>query len=179
MNIVDFISKSGLTEKLGQQNSLDESKVKKVIEGFMPQLSEAINNNSKDDAGLEAFYKALKDHEKDDIKSMLNDVNKIDTEDGNKIINHILGDKRAKAEEEISKKTSVDKTAVSNLMNTMGPIVMGLMGKQVSKVEDKKAAPNLVNTLLGGDGLKEIAKSFLDKDGDGNILDDLASMLFK
>ncbi|MFT5885247.1 MAG: hypothetical protein ACI9IP_001707 [Arcticibacterium sp.] len=102
--------------------------------------------------------------------------------DGANILGHVLGGKQAGVEAALSKKSGLDMGTVSQILKVAAPILMGVIGKQVnqSNVQDSNGMGNVLSGLLGGGaGSKQqsLIESFLDADGDGSIIDDVAGML--
>ncbi|WP_341227239.1 DUF937 domain-containing protein [uncultured Arcticibacterium sp.] len=102
--------------------------------------------------------------------------------DGAGILGHVLGGKQAGVESALSQKSGLDMGTVSQILKVAAPILMGVVGKQVSQsnVQDSNGLGNVLGGLLGGGtGSKQqsLIESFLDADGDGSIVDDLAGML--
>lgn len=101
------------------------------------------------------------------------------------ILNHILGDRQNGAADMISKMSGLDSSKTSNLMTMLAPMVMGMLGKQ------KQQSGLDVSSLMGlltnsvsqqkqsGNPLLDMANRFLDQDGDGSALDDIAGMVGK
>ncbi len=71
---------------------------------------------------------------------------------------------------------------VAKLLITLAPIVMGFLGKQ--KKEQGLNAGGISDLLTGqqqqaqssGNPMIDMASKMLDQDGDGSVVDDLASM---
>jgi hypothetical protein len=85
----------------------------------------------------------------------------------------------------VSKMSGLDSNKAGNLMATLAPVVMGMLGKA-------KRQNNLdqggISDLLGGfakqqqssgSPMASLLTGFLDADGDGSIVDDVAGMLGK
>ena len=85
----------------------------------------------------------------------------------------------------LSQQTGLDSSKVMDLMSRMAPVVMGLLGKQKREqgLDMGGLAGLLTNTVSqqksSGNSFIDMATSFLDKDGDGSALDDVAGMVGK
>jgi len=104
------------------------------------------------------------------------------TNDGAGILGHILGGKQPAVENALSQKSGMDSGSVSQILKVAAPILMGVLGKQASQnnVSDANGLSSMLGGMLGGgQGSKEqsLIESFLDADGDGSILDDVAGMV--
>lgn len=189
MDLSKLLAEGGMFEQLAGQFGIDPDTVENVVKTGLPKLSNAINENTSEEGGLESFMKALKDHKDDDVETMIKDVNKVDSEDGAKILGHILGDKKETVQEEISQAAGINPSAVSGILANLAPILMGMLGKgataKVNKAEVAKEENSLGNlgglldSFLGQDSnVVQSATSFLDANKDGNIMDDIMGKLF-
>ena len=97
------------------------------------------------------------------------------------ILSHVLGDQAGGAAEMISKATGVNENGVLGMMVKLAPLVMGVLGQQ--KQQQGLDASGLAS-LLGGsvqqqssNPLMQMATQFLDKNGDGSMVDDIMGMV--
>jgi len=104
--------------------------------------------------------------------------------DGASILGHVLGGKQTGVEAALSKKSGLDMGTVSQILKVAAPILIGVIGKQVNQnnVQDSNGMGNVLSGLLGGGAVagskqQSLIESFLDADGDGSIIDDVAGML--
>jgi hypothetical protein len=104
------------------------------------------------------------------------------TPDGDAILGHILGDRRAVAERGIAGASGLDLAKVGPLLSMLAPVVMGALGRarsqgnlgpgQLSEVLAREG------TALGGSsGVMGLVAGLLDRDHDGSITDDVGGML--
>ncbi len=99
------------------------------------------------------------------------------------ILDHILGNNQGGAIEMISKMTGLDSSKTGNLMVTLAPMVMSMLGQQKRQQGlDGDGIAGLLRNTVGqqkkaGNPLMDMATRFLDKDGDGSIMDDVAGMV--
>ena len=104
--------------------------------------------------------------------------------DGAGILGHVLGGKQPQVESAISQKSGVDASSVASILQMAAPILMGFIGqkKQQQNVNEPSGMQSLLGNLMGGgqqaDKQQSLIESFLDSDGDGSILDDVASLAF-
>ncbi len=104
------------------------------------------------------------------------------TNDGAGILGHILGNKQSSVENALSQKSGIDAGSVGQILKVAAPIIMGLLSKQTQQnnVTNADGLSNILGGMLGGgSGSKNqsLIESFLDADGDGSVLDDVAGML--
>ncbi|PIE98151.1 MAG: hypothetical protein CR988_04260 [Treponema sp.] len=170
---------------LSSSLNTDEDKVKTATSMAVPLLVKALANNAtKSEKEAEALSNALdKDHEGsifDNVTDLLGSSKT--TSMGQGILKHVLGNKLGPAAQMIANASGMDTGSVTNLIAQIAPFVMGFIGKQ--KKENGMDVSSLVSMLTGAG--KEIEKkapkemnafaSLLDKDGDGDIKDDLLDM---
>ncbi|MCB0642845.1 MAG: DUF937 domain-containing protein [Phaeodactylibacter sp.] len=106
---------------------------------------------------------------------------------GSGIIKHILGDRTSGAVNMISQMSGLDSGKTGNLMTMLAPIVMGALGRQ--KQQQGLDVGGLVSLLTGtvtaqrqqstGTTTMDLVTRFLDSDGDGSIMDDMAGFGMK
>ena len=101
------------------------------------------------------------------------------------ILNHILGPQQSGAIEMISKTSGLNSDQTGNLMSMLAPMVMSMLGQQKKQQGlDVSGLAGLLTNSVGqqqqaGNPLMDMATRFLDKDGDGSMMDDVAGMVGK
>lgn len=101
------------------------------------------------------------------------------------IVNHILGPNQNGAIDMISKMSGLDSGKTGNLMTMLAPMVMSMLGQQKQQQGlDMAGIAGLLTNSVGqqkeaGNPLMDMATRFLDKDGDGSMMDDVAGMVGK
>jgi hypothetical protein len=103
------------------------------------------------------------------------------TTDGAGILGHLLGNKQDSVFEQVASMVGIDKNSSASLLVKLAPIAMGMLGKLkkqenldengLQDVLKQTVEPAKQDSMLGG-----LLNSFLDKDGDGNVMDDLGQM---
>ncbi len=174
---------SGVAGQTGQS----ESKTADVLGMAMPLLMGAMKKNASTPGGAQGLMDALSSKHDggilDDLGGLFGggvDQNVMD--DGAGILGHILGSKQPQVENALSSKSGIDAGTISQILKIAAPILLGYLGKQTK--QQNVNSPEGLNGLLGGlmGGGKTAAKqqslveTFLDSDGDGSIIDDLAGL---
>lgn len=182
----------GLIDQLSNQlGGADRQKTAAATTGILSTLLGAMARNASTPDGATALNKAL---ERDHDGSVLNDImgmvtgqnNNVNarTVNGSGILTHILGNRQGGAVDMISKMSGLDNSQTGNLMSMLAPVVMGMLGK--AKREQNLDSGGLTDLLTGfakkeqsSNPAMSIITGFLDADGDGSIIDDVAGMLGK
>jgi hypothetical protein len=182
-----------LASNLGGQNmgqlataiGADTGKTQTAVAAALPALLEAMNRNTNNTQGAQSLANAL---ERDHDGSLLDNLGGFlsgamggsKATDGAGILGHILGGQTPTVEQGVAQASGLDKAQVGKLLMTLAPIVMAALAK-------RKRQANLDPTGLSGvlgqesqrarqaapEGLLGHLSSFLDRDGDGTIQDDL------
>jgi hypothetical protein len=171
----------------------DQKQTVTAAHGIVSTLVSALAKNASTPEGANGLFNAL---DRDHDGSILNDLpglfsgNKPTAENsrmlnGPGILKHLLGDRQGGAIDMISKMSGLDQGKTGNLMSMLAPVVMGMLGKQTkSQGLDVGGLANLLqgtvtNQKQSGNPLVDMATRFLDKDGDGSAMDDIAGMVGK
>ena len=183
-SLLDSILKDpSILQTLGNKVNADPEEVKKAATLGVPTIIEALNRNAQSSEKKEALAKALDDHKDDDINDLSSFLNRIDPDDSEKMVGHILGQEKSKVENSISKSSGLGIGQVSGLMSMLAPILMGMLGNKKKEtnvgVEGLSDLTGSLGGLLGGGGaggLMGMATKILDQDGDGDFMDDLGGI---
>ncbi|CAA0241067.1 DUF937 domain-containing protein [Tenacibaculum maritimum] len=173
---------SGVAGFTGQNTG----KTSSVLTMALPVLMKAMQRNAATPEGAEGLMGALKKHD-GGILDNLGDlfgggVNDDVTQDGSKILNHVLGDKQQGVTQIIGQKAGIDSGSVANILKTATPLLMGVLGQQSrqNNVNNSNQLNGLLGGLLGGNDTQQeqsFLEKILDADGDGSVIDDVAGMI--
>lgn len=180
-----------LTRQLG---AIDPNQVKKAAQGVVELLVQAVSRNANNQQSGGGLFGAIeKDHDGGilgDLMGVLGgrtQVNNPKTMNGGGIVNHLLGNNQLEAAQVIGQMSGLDIFKSGVLMQLIAPVVMGVVGKeQKSQGLD---LGGLAQILLGGGGNSgsmqqrstgaTVFEKLLDRDGDGNMMDDLLNIGMK
>lgn len=175
---------SGVAGQTGQS----ESNTADVLGMAMPLLMGAMKRNTTTPGGAQGLMNALSSKHDgsilDDLGGLFGggvDQNVMD--DGAGILGHILGSKQPQVENALSSKSGIDAGSVSQILKIAAPILLGYLGKQTRQqnVSSPDALSGLLGGLMGGGSSaskqQSLIETFLDSDGDGSVIDDLAGMV--
>lgn len=195
VNLMDLV-KSQLTpemlSQLGGSVGADAQSTGSALSAIVPALIGRLSSNASSEGGASAIWNAL---DRDHDGSVLNDLTGLfsggqenaKVQDGDKIVNHILGEERGPLENNISMASGLDVSQIGGLMARFAPVVMGLLGQQ--KQQQGLDISGLMG-LLGGQtqhvdqaqaggagGFMGMITGMLDQNKDGNVMDDAMGML--
>lgn len=175
---------------VSSQSNTSEDKTKNVLLMALPVLMGAMKRNTATSQGAEGLMGALtKKHDGsilDNLGGLFGGgVDKSVTDDGVGILGHVLGGSEKNVTSALSAKSGVDAKSVAKILAIAAPILLGYLGKQQrqKKVNSSSGLGDLLGGLMGGSSSNQpkqqsMIESFLDGDGDGSILDDVAGMVF-
>ena len=176
-----------LTSQLG---GADKQQTSNAADGIMDALVGAMAKNASTPEGASALNNALENDHDGSIFDNLGDFL-----GGNKANVQCKNSKRrrnfrpyfgainkAGVIDMVSKNSGLDSGKIGGLMATLAPVVMGALGK--TKKASGLDAGSLVGMLAGVVGQRKaqspimgMVTGFLDKDGDGSFIDDVAGGL--
>ncbi len=200
MDILDLLKQqmtpdviNGLTQKIGAENP---QQTEAAVDGALATLVGAMKQTTADPAKGASFLNALdRDHDGsvlDDITGFIggNFSGNQRAANGMGILNHLMGNKQNGAFDMLSQISGLSSNQSGNLMATLAPLVMGMLGKQRRQATQANAGGfgvsdifNLLNGSMNNNRQRvqnqSIVEKFLDADGDGSIIDDIAGKVGK
>ncbi|MCB0611783.1 MAG: DUF937 domain-containing protein [Phaeodactylibacter sp.] len=192
MDILQGSLSSGMVEQLSQQlGGADKQQTAAAASGIVTTLMGALAKNASSTEGAQALNNALeRDHDGsilDDVMGMLTGNAQVNNDrmlNGSGILNHVLGNKQSGAIDMISKLSGLDSSKTGSLMTMLAPVIMGALGK--TKQQQGLDVAGITSLLSGTVSAQKqqnptmnLVTSFLDADGDGSIVDDVANMGMK
>ncbi len=168
-----------VVKKISKQVGAKPDQVKQLTELALPTLLQAMNKNTQTQDGAKSLLKALDQHQDDDVSDLNQFFNKVDKQDGAKILGHLLGNKESRVEQGLAAKTGMDMSQVSSLLMMLAPLLLGQLGKH-KKQQNDFGIDDLMGMLGGSNkGSNDVmcmVSGLLDSDGDGDIMDDVSKL---
>lgn len=178
----------------------DSSLVNSAIQMALPALINGLANNASSPQGAQSLDAALSNDHDGSILGNLGGLGSLifggqqqaapqPQLNAGGILGHILGGNQGQVVQQVSNNTGMNMGQVAQILMMLAPIVMGYLGQQ--KRQQNVGADGLgglLGGLLGGgqqqaastgNPMLDMASSMLDSDGDGSVMDDIASMAFK
>ncbi len=180
-------------QKLSQDiDEKDPEQTEVAASGIISTLIAGLSNNVAQPGGDTALVSAIeRDHDGsilDDLGGFIfgnKEVGNPKTLNGAGILDHILGGKKSKVQDMVGNATGMDKSKIMKLMITLAPIVLAAIGKAKNRQQAQGSQGGFnVRDLLSDTVQSQnnqgremgMLGRFLDKDGDGQIIDDIATM---
>ena len=180
-------------QQISQNVGAEPSVVNSAIQAALPAILGGLANNASTPHGAESLNNAL---EQDNHASILDNLGGLGSlifggggaaspprqADAGGILGHILGSSQGPVVQDVSQKTGLNAGQVAQILMFLAPIVMGYLGRQ--KQQQGVGADGLGGLLSGilGGSQPQVPEArsgwFLDRDGDGSQIDDIASMAF-
>lgn len=163
---------ASLTKSLGSNPQATQAATSAAI----PLLFSALAKNASTSDGATALAGALdRDHDGGALGNLASAFSQDSQAEGEGILKHVLGGRRAQAESGIAAASGLDANQTSAMLAKLAPLVMGALGK--AKRADNLDSTGVTDLLRGESGqvqekLGGLA-GLLDRDGDGSIADDL------
>ena len=178
MNILDAIVNAqdgAAVQQLGSQVGLGPDQATAALSALMPALAGGFQRNIQSQGGLESLMAALSSGNHGryiDNPTSLADPSAVT--DGNGILGHLLGSKDASRE--VASRAAAQTGLSDDVLKRMLPLAATLMMAAFSK---QSAGASSTTAALGGSGggIGAMLTPFLDRNGDGSIIDDVTSMI--
>jgi hypothetical protein len=186
MSIADTITSQLGPEgirQISEQLGIDPGTARQAVAGAIPLLTGALARNAAQPQGARALDNALNQHDGsifDQLSGFLGGGDS--TSLGGRILGHVLGSRQEAAAGNLGRATGLDSSRALQLLMMLAPLVMGALGK--SRQQKGFGLGDLAGVLQGETqraqdqapaGLGGLG-SILDRDGDGDPMDDIARM---
>ncbi len=149
-NILGALTGNDAVGAIADNLKIDSKQVSSVITSALPTLLGAMQKNASTPGGAEALAKALGDHAVN-AGNIINNLKGADLIDGSKILGHIFGGNLGNVLSGISKQTGVASNAVSNILASIAPSLLALLGRgQQSNGINVGDLAGMLGGLLGG-----------------------------
>lgn len=165
---------------ISSQVGTSEAETSSVLTSALPNLVTAMQNNATTETGAGGLLSALLGGKHDggllDNLSGILGNGGIDTEDGGKILGHVLGNNQTNLETNLSQTTGVSSDKIGMILKMAAPILMAFLANKAKtgNIQNSSDLGGLLGGLLGnsqqsGATNSSILTSVLDQDGDGQL----------
>ena len=126
MNLLSILLKAllstGTLNALAKKTGLNAKQLKKLIPLAVPLLLKKLTGNASSESGLTSLLSALTQHT--NTETMEKQIAKADTEDGAKIINHILGGGKEADILSLASQSGLSSQQVSGVLSGIAPALL-------------------------------------------------------
>ena len=126
MNLLNLLLKSLLTDAsvsaLAKKTGLNAGSLKKLIPLAVPLLLKFLTSNASSESGALSLLGALSQHT--NKKTLSDQIDEADTEDGGKIIGHILGSQSDAVTGQLARQAGMSERDVSSALAGLAPALM-------------------------------------------------------
>jgi hypothetical protein len=170
--------------RISQQIGADEATTQTAVQAALPMLLGGLARNSAKPEGAASLSNALNDHRSglENIGAILGDP---DSGPGAGILRHVFGDRRSNVEGGVAQATGLNQGQVGKLLKILAPIVMAVIARQMTSRADAPEPDGQLGNVLERETRAAREKApgglgglidMLDRDGDGNPLNDLGKL---
>ncbi|HEV7365041.1 MAG TPA: DUF937 domain-containing protein [Gemmatimonadales bacterium] len=173
-------------DQIGRKIGADSGTTGNAIDAALPLLLSALARNATDTGQAQSLHTAVaEDHDGSILDDVPGYLNRADTGPGASILRHVLGGKQQTVETGLSQATGLEAGKAGQLLTMLAPLVMGALGRTQ---QERGLDPGGLTNLLVGEqehlkqsapGVMGTLSRFLDRDGDGSVLDDVGGLLGK
>ena len=147
-NILGALTGNEAVGTIANKFNLESKEVSSVINNALPKLLGAMQKNASTEAGAASLAEALGYHA-GNAGNIVNNLKGADLVDGSKILGHIFGGDLSSVLGSISKQTGVASNAVGNILSSIAPSLLAILGKQNGSA-GAGGLGGLLGALLGG-----------------------------
>lgn len=172
---------SDAVSQISQQLGVDPQTAQKGIEVGLPLLVSALARESSSPEGAQSLSNALaRDHDGSILNNLPAAIGNYQSQSGDGILRHVLGDRRDNVETAVTQSTGLDAAA---LLKMLAPVVLGALGNQQRQ---QNLDPGSLATTLqqehqqiqqSDNNLMSLATRILDANQDGSIADEVTGMI--
>lgn len=187
MNLSELLNSpigQSIVKSVAGQLGINEKEASTAVTTAMPAILAGMTKNASSKEGAESLNKALESKHDgsllDNLSSMLQGSVGELQRDGDGILGHVFGGNRSAIEQGVARQAGISSGKAGSLLSTLAPIVMAYLGKEKQQTNAGAGGlGDLLGNLLGsqqgksGGGIMDVLGGALDKDGDGNPLNDL------
>lgn len=194
MDITELLNSSlgqSIIQNVASQFGMDQKEASGAVSAAIPTILTGMTKNAQSKEGAESLNRAIESKHDgsllDNLSGILQGHTQELQQDGDGILGHVFGNKRSAVEQGISNKTGVSSSKIGPLLSTLAPIVMAYLGKEKRQTSTNAGGlGDLLGGLMGGakqsrsgGGIMDLISGALDKDGDGDAMDDILDMFSK
>ena len=164
------------SSQIKKETNLDSGQLIKGLGTMVPEILGKLQNNAQDPQSRRSLDEALREHENDDVNDPGRYLDRFNRQEAEKMSGHVFGKDQDEVLNRTKAKTGMDTDQAKKLMLMAVPLVMAYLAnhKKENNIseEDLPKETERLNKEHSG-GILNSLKGILDKNNDGNIIDDI------
>lgn len=152
-SLLGTVMSANSTDGIGSAAGVSGDQTKSVLTAALPALLSGAMAQSNNSSTASGFASALTQHAASNTNDLSAFLSNVDTDDGEKIVNHLLGSNSNDVINQIAKESGVKKADVKKVLSAAAPLLMSLLGKEVSSQQQSNSSAgvaSIMGSLLGG-----------------------------
>lgn len=194
-SVTQQLSGANLSQ-LSQQIGADEATTSQALQAALPMLLGGLARNAASADGAASLGTALNDHRGGLMENLGGLLGNAESGPGAGILGHVFGQKRSTVEQGVGQATGLKQQQVGKLLMVLAPIVMAALARRQQSQQEQQvpvpgaptppsAEPTALPDILQREAQEAQQRAptglggllgMLDRDGDGNPLNDIGRM---
>lgn len=172
--------------QLSQQLGVDENTTREAVPAALTALLGGLSHNASQPQGAQQLAGALdRDHDGSLLDNLGSFFGNPQGGQGAGILGHIFGNRKPAVESQVGRTTGLDQQQVARLLMLLAPVVLAALSRRKQQQSANPGGVSDISDILRGEREhieranpqnRGLLESILDRDGDGNIMDDLAGL---
>ena len=177
---------SQAVDQIGRKIGADSGTTGNAIDAALPLLLSAMARNASNAGQAQSLHTAVtQDHDGSVLDDVPGYLKQAEDGPGAGILRHVLGGNERTVETGLSQATGLEAGKAGQLLTMLAPLVMGALGRAQ---QERGLDAGGLSTLLAGEqehlkqsapGVMGMLSRFLDRNGDGSVIDDVGGLLGK
>lgn len=167
-------------QTLASRNGLNAKTTNAALGNAVTAILAGLQSNAQDKKGANALDTELSTrHDGSILDNVPGAVEDSGVQaDGAKILGHIFGGDQDKVQDGLARTSGISTSAVSDILSTLAPIVLGQLGKtkRTEGLDAAGLAEKLLQQSIPKTGAMRSIVALLDRNKNGRILDDLLNL---
>lgn len=170
----------GAVSVIAQRLGVSEATANSAVQIAIPLILAALARNASRPDGAESLHEAINnDHDGSIFQDLIGYLGNPQSANGAGILGHVFRDQQSTIENRVAQATGMDTSSAGNLLETLAPLVMGVVGQtQQQNGLDASGLSEMLNTQQqeaesNAPDVMGMLGSMLDQNKDGSSLDDL------
>ena len=149
-SLLGTVTSADSTDGISKAAGVSNDQTRGVLSAALPLLLGGALSQSSGSGTASGFANALTQHAADNTSNVGAFM-----QDGDKIVDHLLGENKTSVIAQIAKKTGVKQADVKKVLAAAAPLLMSILGKEVGSQQQSNSSlgvAGIMSSLLGGGG---------------------------